>query len=289
MPMLYMRTLLLVAVSGVGFLVLGGCRSGVSKAVDRCIKAVRSTAVSGGPRSRAGEIAWACADLFKEPACRDAHRRFDEPGIESRASTLARRCRDAYCPRLPQPQPTLCQKEPANSMELAESWQEFVHVVYQRDLGVREAERLISALQSAGRGNAERLKHSTSSTPTQWSDAMLAISLDEKLRTARDIREVVQQYLHTSPEKARSQLPSDWAPMLPLVVGAVEADPDGRVRIGGWHLNLEGEQAQLDYYPAGSITAKHRIWFRIQLARQAGQWEILPPGASFAHAWAKER
>jgi hypothetical protein len=185
----------------------------------------------------------------------------------------------------------LCQKESANpgAKELVKSWKEFVHIVYLHDLGSREAERLLSALQSAGRDYTEHLKQSTSSTPTQRSDAVLATSVDDKLRTAGEIREVVQQYLRASPEKARSQLPSDWAPMLPLEVGAVEADPDGHVRIGVWRLNLEGDQAQLDYYPPGSINVKHRLWFRIQLARQSGRWEILPPGVSFVHAWAKER
>ena len=114
-------------------------------------------------------------------------------------------------------------------------------------------------------------------------------SADEKLRTAVEIREAVQQYLRASPEDARSQLPSDWAPMLILEVGPVEADSDGHIHIGAWRLNVEGDQAQLDHYPPGSISAHHRLWFRIQLTRQRGHWEIAPPGVSFVHAWAKER
>ena len=123
---------------------------------------------------------------------------------------------------------------------------------------------------------------------TPRTDAVLTQSPKETLRTAGEIREAVQQYLSASPARARSHLPSDWAPKLPLEVGAVEAESDGYVRIGLWRLNLEGDQAQLDYYPPGSVNAHHRLWFRIQLARKAGGWEVLPPGVAFVHAWAKE-
>lgn len=114
-------------------------------------------------------------------------------------------------------------------------------------------------------------------------------TVEERLEAAREIRDVVQRFLRDSPEQARSQLPSDWAQALPLEAGAVSAEPDGAVRIGPWRLELEGDGARLDHYPAGAITARHRIWFRIELARKASGWEILPPGVSFVHAWAKER
>jgi hypothetical protein len=56
-----------------------------------------------------------------------------------------------------------------------------------------------------------------------------------------------------------------------------------------WLFGLEGDHAQLDYYPPGSVNARDRFWFRIELVRKSGAWEIAAPGVSFVHAWAKER
>ena len=114
-------------------------------------------------------------------------------------------------------------------------------------------------------------------------------SAEEKLKAAGEIREVVQQYLRVSPEKARAQLPSDWAPMLPLEVGVAEAEHDGGVRLGVWRLHLEADQARLDFHPPGAANAHHRLWFRIQLTRKSGGWEIVPPGVSFVRAWSRDR
>lgn len=105
------------------------------------------------------------------------------------------------------------------------------------------------------------------------------------MKTATEIREVLQQYLRS--EGVRDQLPSDWAPRLPLEVGAVEVDPDGSVRLGVWRLAVEGERARLDHHPSGSSNAQHRLWFRIRLVRANGAWEIVPPGVSLVHAWAR--
>jgi hypothetical protein len=122
-----------------------------------------------------------------------------------------------------------------------------------------------------------------------------AAGIEEKLNAAREIREVVHQYLRASSEQARAHLPSDWASMLPRDIGVAEVDSDGSVRIGAWRLqaSADGELAQLDYYPPASTSARrHRVWFRMQLARSpssGGRWEVLPPGVSFVHAWPKER
>jgi len=77
--------------------------------------------------------------------------------------------------------------------------------------------------------------------------------------------------------------------MLPLEVGAAEADHDGDIRLGVWRLHLDGDQARLDHYPSGSVQAHHRLWFRIQLERKSGGWEMVPPGVAFVHAWPRER
>lgn len=135
---------------------LCACRPSAPNPVDRCLAAARSTAAPTGARSRAGEIAVACADVYKEPGCADAQRRFDEGPVESRAITLARRCRDAYCPVLPSPKPRLCREEPANPSELGASWQELVGAALRRDLGADEADRLLGGLRDAARARASR-------------------------------------------------------------------------------------------------------------------------------------
>jgi hypothetical protein len=150
------RTDRLPAAVTVALLLLAACRPSAPGAVDRCLAAARSTNAPGGSRSLAGEIASACADVYKQPACADAQRRFDEAPVESRAITLARRCRDAYCPVLPEPKPRLCLAEPANPSELAVSWQELVGAALQRDLGADEADRLLTGLRNAGRERMER-------------------------------------------------------------------------------------------------------------------------------------
>jgi hypothetical protein len=111
----------------------------------------------------------------------------------------------------------------------------------------------------------------------------------DRLKTARAIREVIQRYLQTSSAEARSQLPADWAPLLPLEVGAAEVSADGEVRVGVWRLDLRGGHARLDYEPPGAITTHHRLGFRIELRRENGEWAVVPPGVSLVHAWARQR
>jgi len=57
--------------------------------------------------SLAADLARACADMYREPACARAMR--NPPKDPARfAAAIAAACRDAYCPRLPEPRPKLC-------------------------------------------------------------------------------------------------------------------------------------------------------------------------------------
>lgn len=114
-------------------------------------------------------------------------------------------------------------------------------------------------------------------------------STQQKLALAVEIRAAVTRYLSASLDQARSQLPTDWAPMLSAEIGAAEADADGSIHVGGWRLDANGDDARLDYHPPGSLGARSRVWFRIELTRKSGAWEIVPPGVSFVHAWARPR
>jgi hypothetical protein len=113
-------------------------------------------------------------------------------------------------------------------------------------------------------------------------------SRDDELSAAREIGARAHAYLQASPEQARSQVPSDFAPLLPLTVGAPEVDGDG-IRLGAWRLTRDGDRATLVNYPPGGLGVHHRYWFCIELARAGGAWSVVPPGVSFAYAWAKER
>jgi biopolymer transport protein ExbD len=75
--------------------------------------------------------------MIVEPACRDAMQHFDSVPPAERAATLARRCREAYCPRLPEPRPALCGKDFENSPPsmLLPQWKAFCATVLSFDLG----------------------------------------------------------------------------------------------------------------------------------------------------------
>jgi biopolymer transport protein ExbD len=74
-------------------------------AVDRCRQGYAS--INPASPSVAADLARACADLYREPACAAAMR--NPPKDPSQfASAIATACRDAYCPRLPAPRPKLC-------------------------------------------------------------------------------------------------------------------------------------------------------------------------------------
>ena len=74
-------------------------------AVERCRQGFAN--IDPTSRSVAADLARACADIYREPACAEAMRHPPkEP--ERFAGAIASACRDAYCPHLPSPRPGLC-------------------------------------------------------------------------------------------------------------------------------------------------------------------------------------
>ena len=94
--------------------------------------------------SRLAELSRACADVYSEPGCADAWRH-PSPRLEERASAMAQACRDAYCPKLPEPRPALCAtKELPLPTEMARQWRELQSRIIARELGI--APEIVEAL-----------------------------------------------------------------------------------------------------------------------------------------------
>ena len=94
--------------------------------------------------SRSAELSRACADIYSEPGCADVWRH-PSPRLEERASAMAKACRDAYCPKLPEPRPALCAtKELPLPTEMARQWRELQSRIIARELGI--APEIVEAL-----------------------------------------------------------------------------------------------------------------------------------------------
>jgi hypothetical protein len=86
------------------------------------------------PGQRATALARACADLYREPRCRDAMLGSHQPA--EMASHIATACAEAYCPRLEAPRPKLCDAGlPAGPSELMSSWRELQRRILELELG----------------------------------------------------------------------------------------------------------------------------------------------------------
>ncbi|MBN2194867.1 MAG: hypothetical protein JW751_18770 [Polyangiaceae bacterium] len=139
-----------------------------------------------------------------------------------------------------------------------------------------------SGAPDTGSTTSSRTPDAASAAPTP------ALSADERREAAREIREVVAQFLRDSPGEAKRDLPSDVAPLLPLEVGAVEGD-DAGLMIVPWHLSFDGDHAKLTYYLHGLTNKHHRHWFSLELSHEGGDWRIVPRQVRFVHAWRRER
>jgi hypothetical protein len=109
----------------------------------------------------------------------------------------------------------------------------------------------------------------------------------EKLQKAHEIRQLIYKYLSTSHKEATKHLPSDLVALVPQTIGEVESDSSGNLRVGAWYLNLDGDNATLDYYPPSLITTHRRLWFRIKLHYKHQRWKIQDPGIGYVQAWRK--
>jgi hypothetical protein len=118
--------------------------------VDACLDAQQIVAARrrarGGPTpagepSDAGVVAHACAPLFRQPPCRDAHLNFDQPPMEARSATVFQACARAYCPILAAPKPAGCDRAPADGQETFIAWNELRGAILRHDIGDGEAAR----------------------------------------------------------------------------------------------------------------------------------------------------
>ena len=103
-------------------------------AIDRCRQGYAALATASSPQ--AVDLARACADIYREPACAAAMR--NPPADPSAmAGTIARACRDAYCPRLAAPRPRLCDAaELPLPSELLSQWAELQQQIMALELEV---------------------------------------------------------------------------------------------------------------------------------------------------------
>jgi biopolymer transport protein ExbD len=103
-------------------------------ALERCKQGYAEVDLTS--RAAAADLARACADLFREPACAAAMRNPpDDPA--TLAATIANACRGAYCRRLPAPRPRLCDaRELPPPSELLPQWGELNQRIMAYELGV---------------------------------------------------------------------------------------------------------------------------------------------------------
>jgi len=130
----------------------------MTAAVDACIAGAKSVAArrqsrgapaAPGEPSDAAVVARACAPLFRETACREAHLHFDDPPVETRSLAVLDACKKAYCDKLAEPKPSACdpnQPPPEDGLATFQTWDELRHAIWQRDLGHLNAARLESGL-----------------------------------------------------------------------------------------------------------------------------------------------
>jgi hypothetical protein len=97
--------------------------------------------VPPGEPSDAAVVSKACAPLFAQPACREAHANFDGPPAEARMTTLLQACVRDYCSRLPAPKPSACDKMPEDGQPTFAAWNELRGAILRHDIGEAAASR----------------------------------------------------------------------------------------------------------------------------------------------------
>src|SRR5215470_15544744 len=130
----------------------------VNAAIDACIAGAKSVAARrqtrGGPAapgepSDSAVVARACAPLFREAACREAHLHFDDPPADGRSQAVLGACKAAYCDELPAPKPRACdpgQPPPEDGLATFQTWDELRHAIWKHDLGEAGVARLEEGL-----------------------------------------------------------------------------------------------------------------------------------------------
>jgi hypothetical protein len=117
------------------------------RAVDDCIaaheraRAFDRNAATGEQIADEGRhLVVTCAEMYSNAACRAGMKKAwsKETDPSQRLRIQLESCRDAYCPELPEPKPSLCTSLDLGHPDLAvwhAQWVEFDEVVLERDLG----------------------------------------------------------------------------------------------------------------------------------------------------------
>jgi hypothetical protein len=122
----------------------------LTRRVDACVAAQREVSARRqarqgpppeGEPSDGGVVAKACAPLFAQPGCREAHANFDTPPMAARMETLFQACVRDYCPRMPTPKPSACDKMPEDGQATLAAWTELRQAILRHDIGDAEAAR----------------------------------------------------------------------------------------------------------------------------------------------------
>ena len=111
------------------------------RAGSQCRKAIeQSKTLAPEPRLRAALTG--CKRLFVERGCQLAAEEAANAPSSKIVPTLVAGCREAYCPVLPEPRPSLCHRNLASQSDVSflEEWSEFVLAVGKRDFGAMPVE-----------------------------------------------------------------------------------------------------------------------------------------------------
>jgi hypothetical protein len=120
-------------------------------AVQRCKKGYGDAASAASPKERTAIIWSACAGLYLESTCRDAFANVMTVLPHERSAYLTGACRDAYCPLLDEPKPSLCSMERHPFEERGALFAELLRRVHILELGEDAAEELRIAAWSNSR------------------------------------------------------------------------------------------------------------------------------------------
>lgn len=117
-------------------------------AVEACIDGVSASA-SADHSERALAVGRACAPIYSGRRCRDAFAHADAFPVESRLGDVARRCAADYCPLLGEAASSLCRSDYAagSALEMAAAWSALHLAILVREIGERDAARLLEAAQ----------------------------------------------------------------------------------------------------------------------------------------------
>jgi hypothetical protein len=123
---------------------LAGCLAAQQKVA--AARAARGGPAPAGQPSDAAVVSSGCAPLYRQPACREAMMRFDEPPPERRSAAVLQACARAYCGLLGPPKPAVCANPdsvPQDEQQFI-AWNELRQAILTHDIGPAAAQRALN-------------------------------------------------------------------------------------------------------------------------------------------------